>query len=193
MGLASRPGRASRPSRNHLPGRGGPPTAVVRRALRTRNTTAFRAARDAGLPGNAIRHLLEGRDSRISRLAEICDALGLDLQWRAASTSGDPAPYMATPAARRPSGSRRPSTGPGTESRTGPAADRSGGAARPARQERRRSPHPGDIDRDWFERAIEPLREEYRVMDSGGRASMLVRLVSAFLEVGTSPYRGEGR
>ena len=48
--------------------------AVVRRALRTRNTTAFRAARDAGLPGNAIRHLLEGRDSRISRLAEIFDA-----------------------------------------------------------------------------------------------------------------------
>ena len=150
--------------------------AVVRRALRTRNTTAFRAARDAGLPGNAIRHLLEGRDSRISRLAEICDALGLEL-------------YVGRPRAHPGGASAVRESAPvyGAGSRI---PDRSGGAAR---HERRRSRGPGDVDRDWFERAIEPLREEYRVMDSGGRASMLVRLVSAFLEVGTSPGRGEGR
>ena len=148
--------------------------AVVRRALRTRNTTAFRAARDAGLPGNAIRHLLEGRDSRISRLAEICDALGLEL-------------YVGRPRAHPGGASAVRESAPvyGTNR----APDRSGGAAR---HKRRRSRHAGDRDRDWFEGAIEPLREEYRVMDSDGRASMLVRLVSAFLEVGTPPDRGAG-
>lgn len=149
--------------------------AVVRRALRTRNTTAFRAARDAGLPGNAIRHLLEGRDSRISRLAEICDALGLELYV------GRPRAHPGSASAVRESA---PVYGAGDR-----VQDRSPGSAH---QERRRSRAPGDRDRDrdWFEHAIEPLREEYRVMDSGGRASMLVRLVSAFLEVGTPPERG---
>ena len=155
--------------------------AVVRRALRTRNTTAFRAARDAGLPGNAIRHLLEGRDSRISRLAEICDALGLEL-------------YVGRPRAHPGSASTVRESAPvyGAGDRV---QDRSPGSAH---QERRRSRAPGDRDRDrdrdrdWFEHAIEPLREEYRVMDSGGRASMLVRLVSAFLEVGMPPDRGGG-
>lgn len=145
--------------------------AVVRRALRTRNTTAFRAARDAGLPGNAIRHLLEGRDSRISRLAEICDALGLELYV------GRPRAHPGSASAVRESA---PVYGAGDR-----VQDRSPGSAH---QERRRSRAPGD--RDWFEHAIEPLREEYRVMDSGERASMLVRLVSAFLEAGTPPDRG---
>ena len=147
--------------------------AVVRRALRTRNTTAFRAARDAGLPGNAIRHLLEGRDSRISRLAEICDALGLELYV------GRPRVHPGGASAVRESA---PVYGAGNS-----VQDRSPGSAR---QEGRRSRHPDGVDRDWFERAIEPLREEYRVMDGDARASMLVRLVSAFLEVGTPADRG---
>ncbi len=149
--------------------------AVVRRALRTRNTTAFRAARDAGLPGNAIRHLLEGRDSRISRLAEICDALGLELYV------GRPRVLPGGASVVRESA---PVYGAGDGS-----PDRAAGSAR---QERRRSRRPGDLDRDWFERAIGPLREEYLAMDGDGRAAMLVRLVSAFLEAGTPADRGGG-
>ena len=148
---------------------------MVRRTLRTRNTTAFRAARDAGLPGNAIRHLLEGRDSRISRLAEICDALGLEL-------------YVGRPRAHPGSASAVRESAPvyGTGDR---AQDRSPGSTHRDRHSRRA----GHLDRDWFERAIVPLREEYRAMDGEGRAWMLVRLVSAFLEAGASPDRGRRR
>ncbi len=148
---------------------------MVRRAIRTRNTTAFRAARDAGLPGNAIRHLLEGRDSRISRLAEICDALGLEL-------------YVGRPRAR-PGGASAVRESAPVYGRGNRTRDRSPDSTH---HERRRSRDPVDRDRDWFERAIEPLREEYRAMDGEGRARMLVRLVSAFVEVGTPHDRGGG-
>lgn len=51
---------------------------VIRRALQRRNTTAYRASLDAGLPGNAIRYVLEERATKSGRLAEICEALGLE-------------------------------------------------------------------------------------------------------------------
>ena len=145
--------------------------AVIRRALRTRNTTPFRAARDAGLPGNAIRHLLEGRDSRISRLAEICDALGLELYV------GRPRVDLGNVSVVRESPSPY---GAGSGTRSGRSAGGTRGEAARPRDFR-------DVDRDWFGQTIEPLREEYRALDRHGRALMLVRLVSAFLEIGMSP------
>lgn len=53
--------------------------AAVREALSERGATAYRASLEAGLPGNAIRYVLEGRATKSDRLAEICDALGLEL------------------------------------------------------------------------------------------------------------------
>ena len=52
--------------------------SVIREALALRGTTAYRASLDAGLPGNAIRYALERRATKSDRLAEICDALGLE-------------------------------------------------------------------------------------------------------------------
>ena len=52
--------------------------SVIRQALADRGTTAYRASLDAGLPGNAIRYALEARATKSDRLAEICDALGLE-------------------------------------------------------------------------------------------------------------------
>ncbi len=52
---------------------------AVREALSERGATPYRASLEAGLPGNAIRYVLEGRATKSDRLAEICDALGLEL------------------------------------------------------------------------------------------------------------------
>ena len=52
--------------------------SAIREALTLRGTTAYRASLDAGLPGNAIRYALERRATKSDRLAEICDALGLE-------------------------------------------------------------------------------------------------------------------
>lgn len=52
--------------------------AAIRRELDRRGITAYRAAISAGLPENAIRYVLEGRDSKTSRLSAICSALGLE-------------------------------------------------------------------------------------------------------------------
>ena len=52
---------------------------AIRRELRLRRLSPFRAALDAELPGTAIRHILEGRQPRLGRLVEICDALDLEL------------------------------------------------------------------------------------------------------------------
>ena len=51
---------------------------AIHRELSRRGTTAYRASLDAGLPGNAIRYALEERATKSDRLAEICDALGLE-------------------------------------------------------------------------------------------------------------------
>lgn len=52
--------------------------AVIRRELERRGTNAYRAAVDAGLPQNAIRSVLQGREPGSERLAEICRALELE-------------------------------------------------------------------------------------------------------------------
>ena len=52
--------------------------AIVRLELQRRGTNPFRAAVEAGLPANAIRYVLEGRESKVGRMAEVCDALGLE-------------------------------------------------------------------------------------------------------------------
>ena len=52
--------------------------AVIRRELEHRGTNAYRAAVDAGLPQNAIRSVLRGREPGSDRLAEICRARELE-------------------------------------------------------------------------------------------------------------------
>ena len=52
--------------------------AIVVAALRQSGLNPYRAAVGAGLPADAIRHLLEGHEPKASRLAQICDALGLE-------------------------------------------------------------------------------------------------------------------
>lgn len=52
--------------------------AVILRELERRGTNAYRAAVDAGLPQNAIRSVLRGREPGSDRLAEICRALELE-------------------------------------------------------------------------------------------------------------------
>ena len=147
--------------------------AVVRRALRTRGTTAFRAAREAGLPDNAIRYLLEGRDSSISRLAEICDALGLEFYVGRPRTDLGDGPMLR--------GRDSPDRTDGGHEKT--ASDRTGRSVRGESSGVRRS---DDVEHDRFGRTIAPLRAEYRALNSDGRAWMLIRLVAAFLEIGTS-------
>ena len=147
--------------------------AVVRRALRTRGTTAFRAAREAGLPDNAIRYLLEGRDSSISRLAEICDALGLEFYVGRPRTDLGDGPMLR--------GRDSPDRSDGGHEKT--ASDRT---RRRVRGESSGARGADDVGHDRFGRTIAPLRAEYRALNRDGRAWMLIRLVAAFLEVGTS-------
>ena len=52
--------------------------ALIRGELERRGTNAYRAAVDAGLPQNAIRSILQGREPGSERLAEICRALDLE-------------------------------------------------------------------------------------------------------------------
>ena len=52
---------------------------VIRRSLDEQGLSPFRAAIDARLPENAIRTVLSGHEPKLGRLAEICDALGLEL------------------------------------------------------------------------------------------------------------------
>ena len=53
--------------------------SVIRDEIFRQKTNAYRAARDAGLTENAFRYVLEGRETKIGRLIEICSALGLEL------------------------------------------------------------------------------------------------------------------
>lgn len=51
---------------------------VIREALHRHGTNPSRFAKDHGFPINAIRYILEGRSPSSRRLAEVCDALGLE-------------------------------------------------------------------------------------------------------------------
>ena len=153
---------------------------MVRRTLLMRRTTAFRAAREAGLPDNAIRYLLEGRDSSISRLAQICDALGLEFYVGRPRTGVGDGPAVRDREAR--------DGADGADEGTG--SDGAGGRGRGEPPEHR---GPASIPHDWFRQTIDPLRAEYRTLNRDGRAWMLIRVVAAFLEIGTSSARDRKR
>ena len=51
---------------------------AVRAALAKLNLNPYRAAVEAGLPPDAVRHLFSGHEPKAGRLAEICNALGLE-------------------------------------------------------------------------------------------------------------------
>ena len=53
-------------------------TAAIRQSLDDQGLSPYRAAVDAGLAENAIRTVLIGHEPKAGRLAEICDALGLE-------------------------------------------------------------------------------------------------------------------
>lgn len=52
--------------------------AIIAAALRRSGQNPYRAAVGAGLPADAIRHLLAGHEPKAGRLAQICAALGLE-------------------------------------------------------------------------------------------------------------------
>ncbi len=51
---------------------------VIREAIRRKGTNPSRLAKDHGLSVNAVRYILEGRAPTSRRLAQVCDALGLE-------------------------------------------------------------------------------------------------------------------
>ncbi len=81
---------------------------TVKGELARRRTTPYRASLEAGLPGNAIRYVLEGRATKSDRLAEICRALGLEFyigpprDGAAAESPGEPPPAAHPPEHDRP-------------------------------------------------------------------------------------------
>ena len=56
---------------------------LIRERLKHMGATAIGCARRNNLPRDAIRSVLRGHEPKISRAAEICDALGLELDIRA--------------------------------------------------------------------------------------------------------------
>ncbi len=102
-----------------------------------------------------------------------CDALGLEF-------------YV---------GRRRTDLGDGPMLRSRDSPDRTDGGHEKTASDRTRRRVRGessgargadDVGHDRFGRTIAPLRAEYRTLNSDGRAWMLIRLVAAFLEIGTS-------
>ena len=69
--------------------------AAIRFEVRRRGWSALRAAREAGLPDNAIRYVLEGREPRLGRLIEICNALDLELYVQRSGAPADDGPELA--------------------------------------------------------------------------------------------------
>ena len=65
---------------------------IIRRELERRGTNPFRAAKEAGLPGNAIRYVLDGHEPKVGRLANICDALSLEFYIGPPRGEAAPAP-----------------------------------------------------------------------------------------------------
>ena len=75
-------------------------SAAIRRELEERGLSAYRAAIDAGLPENAIRTVLAGHEPKVGRLAQICDALGLE--FYVGPSRGDVPPPNDAQASRPP-------------------------------------------------------------------------------------------
>ena len=108
-------------------------------------------------------------------MAEICDALGLELYV------GRPRDYPGNASAARESASPY-----GARNRIPSDRSASGTRGEPSRPRDAR-----EGDRDWFGQTIEPLREKYRVLDRHDRALLLLRLVTELLEIGISPDDGK--
>ena len=128
-------------------------------ALLERGTNAYRAAREAGLPQESIRQVINGHEPRASRLSEICDALGLEF-------------YIGPP--------RAAETTPTTETEAKVRADlgRIGAAVSGAL--------PGDFtpvaDRRLAE-TISALVDEYEELNGRGRDSLTLRFWLWFPEL----------
>ena len=75
---------------------------MVRKELRRRGSNPFRAAIEAGLPDNAIRHLLDGHEPKAGRLAEICRALGLEFYVGPPRGEADPSQASVAATAEPP-------------------------------------------------------------------------------------------
>ena len=54
-------------------------TAAIRKEIEARGTNPYRVAKEARLPKNSIRYMLDGHEPRAGRLVEICQALGLEI------------------------------------------------------------------------------------------------------------------
>lgn len=52
--------------------------ATIDAALKRQGLNPYRAAKEAGLPENSIRYVIEGRNVGYERLKKVCDFLGLD-------------------------------------------------------------------------------------------------------------------
>ena len=64
--------------------------SLVEKRLAARGQSAIVAAREAGLNRDAIRSVLRGRSPSIERVAEICDALGLEMHFAERNAPLDP-------------------------------------------------------------------------------------------------------
>ena len=53
--------------------------AAIRDALDHQGLNPHSAALAAGLPANAVRYVLDGKEPRLSRLIDVCAAVGLDV------------------------------------------------------------------------------------------------------------------
>lgn len=78
-------------------------TAAIRKEIEARGTNPHRAAKDARLPKNSIRYVLDGHEPRAGRLIEICAALGLEVyvgpprKAAAGARDADPGPIREQP------------------------------------------------------------------------------------------------
>ena len=70
---------------------------LIRAELDRQGTNPYRAAINAGLPGNAIRYVLEGKEPAAGRLLEICAALGLETYFGPPRTEAVPEPPEVIP------------------------------------------------------------------------------------------------
>ena len=80
-------------------------TAAIRQEIEAQGTNPYRAAKEARLPENSIRYVLDGHEPRTGRLIEICHALGLELyvgppRKGAAEAAGGPSDLIREQAGR---------------------------------------------------------------------------------------------
>lgn len=112
---------------------------IIETALAGRS--AIGAATAAGLPRDAISRVLRGREPRLTRVAEICDALGLELYIGPPRDSADNGPPRASPDA--PDG--KGAGGPAIPDRAAHSIQRSAHNLVRLAMDAGRNPIPGDL------------------------------------------------